>query len=328
MHPLVEQANQAMAGGRTREAATLLNQAASEEDRESQFLLALWRIKGNIIQRDLSEARRLLGQAAESGHHQARLIHCYFLGSGTGGPVLWKEAVSELTALTSIFPALAQQRDLISKMSLDEEGNPTALPVSMPLCASPEARSAAGFATQEECSYLVDISEPWLAPARVIDPKTGRDMQHPDRISDSALIGVVQEDLVVSAINRRIATFSETDQKQAEALQIIRYKPGGEYRPHTDAFPQAENQRIVTVLIYLTANYKGGETKFTRTGVTFKGKLGDALMFKNVDSNGYPDLMAEHAGVPVRSGVKIIASRWIRERPFAFPPPIPLLSGF
>jgi len=46
-----------------------------------------------------------------------------------------------------------------------------------------------------------------------------------------------------------------------------------------------------------------------------KGSTGDALIFRNVDASGRPDPAARHAGLPVIRGEKLIASRWIRERP-------------
>jgi prolyl 4-hydroxylase len=49
-------------------------------------------------------------------------------------------------------------------------------------------------------------------------------------------------------------------------------------------------------------------------------------MFSNVDADGRPDPLSEHAGLPVTSGTKLIASRWIREEDFAFPPPRPMLN--
>ena len=131
---------------------------------------------------------------------------------------------------------------------------------------------------------------------------------------------------MVNAINRRIAALSGTGIEQGEPLQVLRYRPGGQYRAHMDALPAEANQRIVTVLVYLTDAYEGGETSFLRTGLAFKGRKGDALLFRNVTETGEPDQMAVHAGLPVRRGAKIIGSRWIRERRFTYPPPVPLLD--
>ena len=48
--------------------------------------LAHWRIAGNIVRRDLAEARRLLGLAGAEGRLPTpALLHAYFLAGGTGG---------------------------------------------------------------------------------------------------------------------------------------------------------------------------------------------------------------------------------------------------
>ena len=47
-----------------------------------------------------------------------------------------------------------------------------------------------------------------------------------------------------------------------------------------------------------------------------KARTGDAIVFRNASEEGEPDEDAIHAGLPVTSGVKLIASRWIRARPF------------
>ena len=38
--------------------------------------------------------------------------------------------------------------------------------------------------------------------------------------------------------------------------------PGQEYRPHFDAIGNADNQRVLTFLVYLNDDYEGGETDF------------------------------------------------------------------
>jgi prolyl 4-hydroxylase len=79
--------------------------------------------------------------------------------------------------------------------------------------------------------------------------------------------------------------------------------------------PGGDNQRVLTMLVYLNVGYGGGETRFTHAGLTFAGKLGDGLLFRNAQPGGAPDPGTEHAGLPVLSGEKFLASRWIRERP-------------
>ena len=70
----------------------------------------------------------------------------------------------------------------------------------------------------------------------------------------------------------------------------------------------------MTALIYLNDEYQGGETFFAETGLKVKGRKGDALVFVSALANGDLDPLSEHAGLPVASGTKYLASRWIREQ--------------
>ena len=69
-------------------------------------------------------------------------------------------------------------------------------------------------------------------------------------------------------------------------------------------------------LIWLNDDYEGGETDFADVGVRVKGGVGDLLLFHNVTGDGLPDQRMIHAGLPVTSGVKWMASRWIRGRDY------------
>jgi prolyl 4-hydroxylase len=126
----------------------------------------------------------------------------------------------------------------------------------------------------------------------------------------------IDESPAIHAINQRLATVSDTPVANGEPLQILRYSPGQEYRAHHDALPHTDNQRILTMLVYLNDGFEGGETKFLKTGLSVKGDIGDALLFRNADKQGRPDPNALHAGLPVRAGQKLIASRWIHEKRF------------
>jgi len=308
------------------EAARMLLQRASAGDGEACELLADWRIAGDLVGRDLAAARDLLGRAAAAGRVEAGLLHAAFLASGTGGPPDWTAARRTIEGLAPNEPRARAQIERIEAMDLDPDGAPATAPAVRQLSESPYAVACEGFATAAECAYLIRAGEPALKPAMVVDPASGRQIPHPIRTSDQTMFGVYSEDLVVAALNRRIAALSGTGPEQGEPLQLLRYRPGGEYRAHMDALPAEPNQRIVTVLVYLSDDYAGGETLFPRSGLSFRGRTGDALLFRNVTADGEPDPMAIHAGLPVTRGVKLIASRWIRRDRFAYPPPRPLLS--
>ena len=211
-------------------------------------------------------------------------------------------------------------------MALDGDGSPLNVASGRLLAEAPHAMIFKGFATPAECTYLRTKIEAALAPSTVIDPASGRMIPHPIRSSDGAIFGVYDEDLVVNAINRRIAEASNTQPSQGEPLQMLRYRRGGEYRAHLDALPAGEIQRVLTFIIYLSDKYTGGETIFPRANLSFRGRTGDAILFRNVTAEGRPDPLALHAGLPVRSGEKLIATRWIRQHTFTYPPPSPLIN--
>ena len=127
-------------------------------------------------------------------------------------------------------------------------------------------------------------------------------------------IGPTAEDLVVRAINARIAAFSGTPIDNGEPLAVLRYNPGQEYKLHSDALPQGEDQRSHTVILYLNEGFVGGETDFPAIGLRVRPKAGMALSFTNILGDGSPDPLARHAGLPVTQGSKWIATRWIRRR--------------
>jgi prolyl 4-hydroxylase len=265
-------------------------------------------------------------QASHAGHPAATLLHRHFLANGTGGPSDWRKARQVLSKIAD-QPAVAAQLAMLERMAVDEEGEPLSPPQLQALSEQPAVFRASNFVTYEECDYLIHSSQPRLQPSVVTDRATGRMVPHPDRKSDGAFFGVGNEDLVVNAINRRIAAVSETRPEQAEPLQILRYGPGGEFRTHFDFVREGGNQRILTALIYLTEDYEGGETRFVRTGLEFRGRKGDLLLFRNVTGDGRPDELSEHAGLPVKSGIKIVASRWIWREPFTVEAPRPFVPG-
>jgi prolyl 4-hydroxylase len=164
---------------------------------------------------------------------------------------------------------------------------------------------------------VAGIASSRLQPALVIDPHTGRQIAHPTRKCDVALIGPMQEDLVVRSINRRVAVASSTSVDQGEALTVLRYVPGQQFKLHRDAIGRTRNERIATMLLYLNDAFVGGETRFPHYGLSIRAKQGDALLFFNTLANSSPDPAMRHAGDPVRTGVKWLATRWIRARPFS-----------
>lgn len=316
-----------LSANRVGEAYRLLASPEVASDPQALFTLAGWRLSGQLIRRDLAAARDLYRRAAEAGDCEAARIHRAFVASGVGGPRDWPLALRLLAEAATGEADARAELDLIRAMRLTAAGDPADLPEPQPLSDQPYVAVIRGLLSAAECDFLAAAAEPWLAPSLVVDPRTGRQLPNPIRTSDGMAFAFVDENPAIHAINRRIAAATGTDTAAGEPLQVLRYRPGQEYRPHLDALPQGPNQRILTAIAYLNCDYEGGETLFTHSGLRFRGARGDVLIFRNVTAGGRPDPATQHAGLPVRAGVKLIATRWIREAPFLLPPPRPLLDA-
>ena len=128
----------------------------------------------------------------------------------------------------------------------------------------------------------------------------------------SCTIPILIEDLVIQAINRTIASATGTTPGWGEPLNILKYVPGQQYKPHHDGTGADQQVRNLTALVWLNDGFAGGETHFPKIGIKVRGEVGDMLVFRNTRDSGSFDERMIHAGLPVTSGVKWMASRWIR----------------
>ena len=276
-------------------------------DADALFEEAASRLRANRV----AEARDLFGRAGAAGHLKAAVIHCNLVASSQD----WDRGLHLLRGLAAVDRRCRRQLDIIEAMDMSAVPPPGEL-----VSDAPHLVRLPSLFTGEECRYLAEAAAPMLQPSIVIDPATGRQRPDPVRISDGVGFTLPLENPAVHALNRRIAAASGSGVAQGEPLQVLRYRPGGEYRPHFDAIAGFANQRVMTVIVWLNDDYEGGETMFMKTGAKLKGATGDALLFRNALPDGSRDPDAGHAGLPVTKGEKLIASRWIRARPFE--PPI------
>jgi prolyl 4-hydroxylase len=297
------------------EAVPMLERLAAEGEAGASFALGLLRLEGRLVARDLGEARAAFERAARAGHREAARASAALLAGGTGGARDRPGALAVLRDWAPRDPIAGRQLGLIGDMELTPDGDPAAVPPGERLADRPEVIRIPGLLSDEECRFLIDAAEARLRPALIFHEGRQSFVRDPLRDSDAAGFPAWAEWPAVHALNRRFAAASGSDVRQGEPLQILRYREGQQYRPHHDAVPGLANQRILTLIVYLNAGYEGGETLFTRTGLAVKGRRGDALLFRNALPDGRPDPDAQHAGRPVRGGEKLIASRWIRQRP-------------
>ena len=307
-------ADQLAQQGRVEEAYAALEQAGESGDAAACYALGLWRLSGAAIRRDLGAARDWFGRAAAAGHLEARHAYIALLANGAGGTSpAWPQALAELDRTAD--RDARSERDLLGALTLDDQGAPTEPPCGTRISSRPDVVAFPALLSPPECAWLIDRAAPALEPAVIVDPVTGAQRLDPVRKARSAHFPLIAESPLIHAINRRIAAASGTSWAQGEPLQVLAYNKGDEFKPHSDAIAGIDNQRVLTMLVYLNDNYGGGETHFLGSGLKYKGKTGDGLLFRSVLSDGRADPQARHAGLPVRAGTKMLLSKWIRERP-------------
>lgn len=138
-------------------------------------------------------------------------------------------------------------------------------------------------------------------------------------------------------MNRTKSLLGNLQHESIEALQLVKYDSGGEFRLHYDWFDNLlqddrvtgsgasrPTQRLGTIFVYLEDDCVGGETyfpdirgvgedadgeKFARTdtgdGLLVRPKKGNGIFWNNMHMNGTGDTRLVHAGLPIQSGIKI-----------------------
>jgi len=176
-----------------------------------------------------------------------------------------------------------------------------------------------------ECDALVTLARNRLQRSPVVNPDTGDENLIDARTSMGAMFQV-GEHALLQRIEARIAAVTGVPVDHGEGLQILNYKPGGEYQPHFDFFNpkrpgearqlRVGGQRVATMVIYLNSPPAGGATAFPRIGLDVAPVKGNAVLFSYKLPDGTLDERTLHAGLPVEAGEKWIATKWLREQPY------------
>ncbi len=174
-----------------------------------------------------------------------------------------------------------------------------------------------------ECSELIELAQPRLRRALTVDVD-GREQVDQRRTSEGMFF-TINELPLVGRIEQRLALLLDLPVSHGEGLQILHYLPGQEYEPHFDWFDpelpgfdtitRVGGQRIASVVMYLNTPERGGGTAFPELGLTVTARRGSAVYFAYESG----DQSSLHAGLPVQSGEKWIATKWLRERPYRDP---------
>ena len=177
--------------------------------------------------------------------------------------------------------------------------------------------------SDEECEALIQAARQRLARSLTVETKTGGEALNVDRTSDGMFFER-GENPVVARLEQRIAALLRWPLEFGEGLQILRYAPGAQYRPHYDYFDPNEpgtptilrrgGQRLATLVMYLQEPELGGATTFPDVGLEVAPKRGTGVFFSYERPD--PSTHTLHGGAPVLAGEKWVATKWLREREF------------
>lgn len=177
------------------------------------------------------------------------------------------------------------------------------------------------FITQEENDHIMNLANSNFTESVIISG------DNPEGIRKSQTAWLDRNDPIIGRIIQRVCDMTNIPFENSESMQIVKYETGGYYREHYDSacddnltnfeFQQSTGQRIVTMLIYLNEDYKGGATYFPNLGQSFRMPKNGSVLFYNLENKeqGRCHPYALHTGIDILSGTKYIANVWLRELP-------------
>ena len=180
---------------------------------------------------------------------------------------------------------------------------------------------ARDFLSAKECAGLCRLIDAKRIPSQLLAPTGDPEF----RTSESCNLD--PREPIVAQIEAKIAALTGIDPALGEAIQGQRYAVGQQFKPHHDFFHEDQpywadmertgGQRTWTAMAFLNAPEEGGETAFPTAGVKVAPRLGNLLIWNNMDGAGLPNPASLHQGSPVLAGTKYVITKWHRERPWS-----------
>jgi prolyl 4-hydroxylase len=158
------------------------------------------------------------------------------------------------------------------------------------------------FLTAAECKELIALSHGKFE-------RSSTTLGITDRCTSSSSV-LPTSHALVRLVRQRVTELTGATDTRIQKLYAVRYEPGQQFTPHFDSDLASATRgclRQFTLFVYLNTlpPDAGGETEFTKIGVKFTPKAGDALFWRNHKDRHSPHFLdGEHAGRPPLSGVK------------------------
>lgn len=174
------------------------------------------------------------------------------------------------------------------------------------------------FLSAAECQAMLDlIAGKATDPYKMLNPD-GTVIPDPTRVCERVVFGADQhilDDLVRRAWRDVIIPATGTGLAWFEEPQLLKYNKGGFYYYHADdaymvvkenAWRKAVD-RDLSLLIYLSEDFTGGELHFNRLDYSLHPKAGMLVWFPS-------DMRYQHAARPVESGTRYAIVSWAAAR--------------
>ncbi|XP_070553569.1 prolyl 4-hydroxylase subunit alpha-2-like [Ptychodera flava] len=166
-----------------------------------------------------------------------------------------------------------------------------------------------------ETNIMKKLALPYLSISRIVGAEKTFGVVIQDRVSNTAWLSDEDyPDTIIPKLTKRLELVTGLSADDAEPYQVLNYGIGGHYKPHLDAdsysTSRAVNERVATLLIYLSDVEYGGGTVFVKHGVRANPKKGDAAFWYNMNKSGQIDFSMEHGACPVLLGEKWIINKW------------------
>ena len=180
-----------------------------------------------------------------------------------------------------------------------------------------------GLLSHEECDELMALAGKRLTRSETVQTDTGASEVNSARTSQGMFFERGENELC-RRIEARIAALIRWPVENGEGLQVLKYLPGAEYKPHYDYFDPAQpgtatilkrgGQRVGTLVMYLNDPEVGGGTTFPDVQLEVAPVKGNAVFFSY--DRAHPASKTLHGGAPVVAGEKWVATKWLREGVF------------
>ncbi len=181
----------------------------------------------------------------------------------------------------------------------------------------------ANLMSDEECDEIIALARARLARSETVQTETGSSEVNEARTSQGMFFDR-GEHAVCARVEARMAALMHWPLENGEGLQVLRYGPGAEYKPHYDYFDPSQpgtpsilkrgGQRVASLVCYLNTPARGGATVFPDVQLEVAPIKGNAVFFSY--DRAHASTRSLHGGAPVVEGEKWVATKWVREGRF------------